>query len=188
MPPDLHKLIQMLQAVRQGTRDSTVVLGVMAQLRQQARRSLPAHAPMRRTMDSEDLVMDTVLDLIHAVDDFRGRTWGEFFAFAAAVQQRRAQNHGRRARVRRDELRASVDPNREELPGSEPSPSFDLGRQEDRDRLLRLIDELPADYRQALRLRLAGMDNATIATTLGLREDAARQRIARALAMLKAKW
>lgn len=193
MPPpaptddDLHELIKLLRR-SSGTQDAASVLAVMAQLRDHAHRSLSAKSPLRRLMDSEDLMMDTVLDLIAAADEFRGSTWAEFFAFAAAVQQRRAQNQGRRARVRRAELQPAADAASDSLPGDEPTPSVNAAALENRTRLLRLIDNLPAEHRRILRLKLEGLDNIAIADRLGIRPDAARQRLSRALAMLRAQW
>ena len=55
-------------------------------------------------------------------------------------------------------------------------------------RLKALVDTLPGDQGEALRLRLAGHGYAAIAARLGISELAARKRLSRALEALRGKW
>lgn len=187
LPPDLVEVIATLRAARTDGNDSSV-LQVLALLRQRAHRNLPQHAPLRRIIDSEDLVQDTLLDLIAAVDDFRGRTWPEFFAFVHAILTQRTVRQQRHALVRHAELRPSADASDDHLPGNAVTPSLDMSRAEDRARLRQLIDELPTDHRQVLRMRLDGLDNQAISRSLAISDDAVRQRFSRALGMLRDRW
>jgi len=133
-------------------------------------------------------VQDTVMDLMEAVHRFRGTTWPEFLAFANAVLAQRASHQRRRAQVRAGELSPLTNTSEEELPGNSATPSVDAAHLEDKAKLGRLIDALPGDYRKVLRLRLEGLDGPAIAAQLGLGEDAVRQRLSRALAMLRQNW
>lgn len=187
IPDDLAEVLALLRSPHQ-VHGVPKVLEVMASLRQRARRGLPLTAPLRRQIDSEDLVQDTVMDLMGAVHRFRGTTWPEFLAFANAVLAQRATQQRRRARVRAGELSPMANTAEEELPGSSATPSVDAAHLEDMAKLGRLIDALPGDYRRVLRLRLEGLDGPAIAARLGVGEDAVRQRISRALSMLRQNW
>lgn len=187
MPADLAEVLALLRAPQQA-HGVPKVLEVMASLRLKARRGLPATAPLRRQIDSEDLVQDTVVDLMEAVHRFRGSTWPEFLAFANAVLAQRTTHQRRRAQVRAAELSPAQNTSEEELPGTTATPSVDAAHLEDKAKLARLIDALPADHRRVLRLRLEGLDGPAIAQRLELGEDAVRQRLSRALAMLRQNW
>lgn len=68
------------------------------------------------------------------------------------------------------------------------TPSVVLASAEDRERLETWLEELPESPRAALRLRLDGIDYAGIARRLEVSEDNARQRVSRALRVLRERW
>jgi RNA polymerase sigma-70 factor (ECF subfamily) len=74
----------------------------------------------------------------------------------------------------------------EDRPAPEPGPEADVGRREIGRILERAIDGLPDLYRPVLVLReLEGLDTAETARALGITEDAVRQRLHRARALLR---
>lgn len=74
----------------------------------------------------------------------------------------------------------------EDRPAPEPGPEADVGRREIGRILERAIDGLPDLYRPVLVLReLEGLDTAETAGTLGITEDAVKQRLHRARGMLR---
>ena len=186
LPEDLAALLQQMRAAKTGGNDQ-ILIRLVAQLRQAAKRYLPTTSPLRIGMDSEDLVQDTLLHLIANVDAFRGKTWAEFLAFTKAITSQRAADQARKARQR------GKDPTNPgqviaDQPSLDPTPSVQAAAAEDKQRLARILEELPDPYRKTLRLRLDGHESATIASMLGVSDDTVRQRLTRALRMLQERW
>lgn len=186
--PDLAQLLAELRGARQHTAQ-ILSSRLLVQVRNLARRHLDPHDRLRRVMDSEDLAQDTLMDLIRALDRFRGSTWNEFLAFARALFERRkvegARHHGARPADLHPQGRlGDVDP----PSPSTPTPSEVIAAREEAERLDRLVAELPSIYREALRLRLQGLTYDDIASGMALTNHAVRQRISRALRMLKKRW
>lgn len=183
MPEDLRQLLEILQrAAADGS--PSALLALRRRIQHYARASLPRGDRLRLEMDSEDLAQDALLKLIRVVHRFRGNTWAEFFAFVRSVTAREKISRAR------EQARGSA---REPLETPTPSPdgatpSLILSRREERARLEALIDSLPEAYRIPLRLRLEEKSYAEIGRLLGLTETAARKRVSRALAQLRARW
>ena len=159
---------------------------LLLRLRVIARRHLPVTSNLRIGLDSEDLAQEGVVHLLSNIDRFRGTTWGEFFAFAAAIVEQQAAAQARWQRVRKPELRSQEDA--QDHARHAQTPSNNAESKEDKLRLHRLLATLSEPYRAALELRLAGKSNLEIAAILGCREDLVRKRLSRALAILQGQW
>lgn len=159
---------------------------LMLRLRMVARRHLPAASPLRHGLDSEDLAQEGLLQLIRNLDRFRGKTIGEFLAFASAVISQQAAKQARWQQVRRPELRGGEDA--AEHATDLNTPSNDVIAEEDAARLRELVEGLAEPYREALRMRLEGKSNLEIAAELNVREDVIRKRLSRALKEIHGQW
>jgi RNA polymerase sigma factor (sigma-70 family) len=142
---------------------------------------------LRQALDSEDLAQDALVQLIQHVERFRGTTWREFFAFVISILAQRktdlARFHTREKRtVDRVEL-ANREGDR-----SPAAPSVIVSHGEDRDRLRALVGGLPESLRWALELRLDGMGYDEIGAAAEISTANARQRVSRALGILKQRW
>ena len=74
-------------------------------------------------------------------------------------------------------------------PPSGSGPASRLAREEERERLIRAIDELPDPQRELMRWSLLeGLPHEVIAERLGIGADAARMRVARASAKLVSEF
>jgi RNA polymerase sigma factor (sigma-70 family) len=186
LPEDLASLLQQMRAAKQGGPDHNLIR-LVTQLRQAAKRHLPNASPLRMSMDSEDLVQETLVHLIANVDAFRGTTWAEFLAFTRTITNQRAADQARKLRSRR---RDPTDPEQviSDQPSLDPTPSVQAAAAEDKLRLARILEDLPDPYRKTLRLRLDGHESSSIAAMLGISDDTVRQRLTRALRMLQERW
>lgn len=181
----LEELLDELRALKHGVSGGNIV-ALLPKLRSISRRYLPAKSALRDGLDSEDLAQEGLVKLLEHVDSFRGKTMAEFLAFAKSVVGREAVRHSRWQRVRRRELGASAPAEQHALESR--SPSVDAVQEEDKQRLRKLVETLGEDQREALELRLEGLDNGEIAARLGLREDLVRKRLSRALKELQRRW
>jgi len=139
-------------------------------------------------MDSEDLAQDALLALVRGVHEFRGKTWGEFFAFSRSLIERQKidlrRHHGREKRTSHAE--SSQCSSNQAL--DTDSPSVLASGKEDRQKLLALLEELPEPKREAMRMRLQSLDYETIADKLEMSPANARQTVSRAIRMLRELW
>lgn len=184
-PADLDELIATMRRAA-GDLQSTILLGWLPRLRHMARRHLPTNSPLRQGLDSEDLLQEGLLHLVRHVESFRGATWPEFLAFVHTVLAQKAGQQARRAKVRHRENTSQGDA--AELPAQHPSPSVDAMAGEDRSRLRDLVAGLPEPYRTTMQLRIDGIEPDAIAARLEITGDALRQRLSRAVRMLKDRW
>lgn len=184
-PADLQQLLDEMRRARHEPGDGTLIAW-LPRLRAMARRHLPPHSPLRVGIDSEDLLQEGLLQLLRALDDFRGTTWPQFLAFVHAILSQKAVQQARRHAVREAEFAPAADC--ADLAGSVPTPSVDAMGAEDRARLRMMIERLPPTYRETLALRLTGLDNEQIAARLGLSLEALRQRLSRAVKLLQESW
>lgn len=187
-PPDLAQVLEMLSGALEG-RDPAALTGLRSRLQGIARAHMAPKDGLRRVLDSEDLTQEALCDVIRNVRLFRGRTWAEFHAFLEAVLCRRKADLARHhARLRRRAQRHALPLDELALSSDSPSPSSSASLSEELRRLKALVDTLPGDQGEALRLRLAGHEYAAIAARLGISELAARKRLSRALEALRGKW
>lgn len=185
MPEDLQQLLDDLRRVK-ASPSAAALLRWLPQLRAMARRHLPAQSPLRVGLDSEDLLQEGLLQLVRSVDQFRGASWGEFLRFVHSILAQKKGQQVRRQQVRQRELRSAT--SSEELAGATPTPSVDVMANEDRRRVRKLVDDLPEPYRATMQLRLSGLTNEELSAKLGIGGEALRQRLSRAVRMLKESW
>ena len=165
---------------------AATLLAWMPRLRSLARRHLPAHSPLRRVVDSGDLLQDGLLHLVRHGHEFRGSTWGEFLQFVSCILAQKRGQQRRRHEVRAGEMKPSA--SSEDLTAEQPTPSVDAVANENQRHVRQLVDSLPEPYRTTMQLRLAGMDNSEIASRLGIGPEALRQRLSRAVRLLQERW
>jgi len=161
----------------------------LLRLRQIMRRRLGHGDPMRAIMDSEDLAQSALLDLVQAIDRFRGTTWTELASFAAAIARRRLQAEARHSKAQRRNghpEKEAGDAGTARSPLGTPSQI--AASAEDRARLLANIQLLPHEEKHMLEQLLAGLSYAEIAAETGLTEVALRKRASRAMQSLAARW
>lgn len=150
-----------------------------------AQEVLPPNDDLRREIDSEDLAQDVLLHLVQHVDEFRGSTWPEFFAFVRTMTHQRRLDRARR----QNRQKRQRDPEAQTHRATEPkSPSvIAMGREEKR-RLRLLIEDLPQSLKAVLELRLQGKGYAEIADEIGFSEANTRQRVSRSIKTLRERW
>ncbi|HYC77720.1 MAG TPA: sigma-70 family RNA polymerase sigma factor [Planctomycetota bacterium] len=122
-----------------------------------------------------DLVQSAAMQIVRGFDAFRGAGEAEFAAWALRV----LKNEG--LQRRRWFARAKRAGEAPAPPRSVATPSRDAARREEHALLLRAMDALESDQREALRLKLIeDLPHAEIARRLGRSEGAARMLLARA--------
>ncbi|MGN6367918.1 MAG: RNA polymerase sigma factor [Phycisphaerae bacterium] len=132
---------------------------------------------------AEDLTQETFLAAwksIHTVKDPAGiTTWLLTLARNTTLDHARAENRLKRKNP-------SGPPAEGEAAAPDPAPPEELERTEARTHALKLLDDLPADYREPLALRyLAGADYNTIRRQLNLSDGALRGLLNRGMALLR---
>ncbi len=187
-PPDLGEFLSQLAAL-DGSGHSAAYTYLRGRLHEAASRHLRPGDGLRPLLDSEDLTHDTILVLARAVPSFDGSGWPQFLAFAETILRRQLADQARHFRTqRRDPDRIEPFPEADPPAPATPTPSETAATRDDRERLLRLIAGLPESLAEVLRLRLDGQDYRAIAGLLGIGVDAARQRMSRALQILRDRW
>ena len=148
-----------------------------------------------RRLDASDLVQQTFLEASQNFERFRGKVEAEFTAWLRRILEfnlaSAARDHLFRSRraVRRE---TSLDDSRGGLPWSDrlashfSSPSLRAARLEQAARFLAALEQLPADQREAVRLRhIEGQQLDQIAERLGRSSDAAAGLLKRGLRTLR---
>jgi len=128
--------------------------------------------------EAEDAAADVFLKAIAA----RGAP-GSFRAWLYRIARNHCLNLLRAARRRPRPLppASSLAP-----PADAPGPSTRLARAEERSRAARLLEGLPAPFREALQLRYGdGLSRADIASRLGISQDLVRYRLYQGVKLLK---
>jgi RNA polymerase sigma-70 factor (ECF subfamily) len=143
----------------------------------------------RRTMDAEtatDLMAETFAAAFRDRRQFRGGSRDEAVGWLYGIARHQLSSFYRRGVVERDALRR-VSYERRSLTDQELERIEDLaGLAEMRERVRRRLEELEAGDREILRLRIVEeREYDDIAAELGVREDAARARVSRALRRLR---
>jgi RNA polymerase sigma-70 factor (ECF subfamily) len=188
-PEELDLLVRALRGARADL-GSMMQSDVLRRVRSLCSQRLGAGDRLRGAMDSEDLTQDVLLDLIAAIEEFRGTSWQEFFAFVDALVGRRKVQHSRKlGAAKRGGFAAPETLPTEGGVASAASPSGIAAGDEERERAMRLLESLPEDERQPIQWRLLEeLSYAEIAHRLGLSEEAARKRVSRGLRRLKERW
>lgn len=127
--------------------------------------------------DRDDLLQEISVALWQALPRFRGECSERTFLFRIAHNRCIAHLVKRRAVVPFDE----------EMDFADPSPNAEsaLSQQQEDERLLRAIRQLPINYRQVIVLTLEGLEYREIAQVLGIGESNVGVRLNRARQMLR---
>lgn len=153
-----------------------------------------ARAPqvLRRRYDADDVAQSVFVEVLRDLDGFEDRGEAAFRAWLALKVEGKLR--GKLARVLRPRGgRREVTAPSEVLASPAdrgPGPATASGMRDDAARLRSILDALPADQRDVVRLRTEDrLEFAEIASRLGLASaDAARMRFARALERLRDAW
>jgi RNA polymerase sigma-70 factor (ECF subfamily) len=143
-------------------------------------------ADLRAKGGASDLVQQTLAAAIRSEHQFRGETVGELRAWLRSILQAETA-----AFCRRYSGTASRDVRRERQLGTSDNqdtwtPECAALKAEQTQRLAAAVEQLPADFRQAVALRLEdGLSFAEIGVRLGRSEEAARKLYSRALDRLR---
>lgn len=150
-------------------------------------------------VDPSDIVQEALVEAVQKLDDYaRDRPlpfypWLRQFAWERLVKAHRRHIHAQRRGVGREETGDMPLPDEsaldlaERLVASGTSPSQQLTRQEQRERLREALTKLAPHDREVLVMRhLEQMETREIAAVLGIGENAVRNRQFRALLRLRA--
>lgn len=171
---------------RARTGDMTACEALMRRYNQRLYRVI--RSVLKTGSDVEDTMQDTYLAALRNLDRFEGRAQFGTWLLKIATHAALARMRQRMRVVPLDDL--------PDLDDGEPvlDPAADATRTPEqhvwsaqiRAIVEAAIDRLPYDYRQVFMLRaIEGLDTAETAAVLGLGEDAVRQRLHRARAMLQ---
>jgi len=128
--------------------------------------------------DRDDLFQEIVLALWRALAGFRGECSERTFLF------RIAHNRGMAHLSKRSKPSASADDGLL-LPDPRPGPEQELAQEQERERLLYAIRQLPLLYRQVITLALEGFSYSEIAEVAGVTENNVGVRLNRARQLLR---
>jgi RNA polymerase sigma-70 factor (ECF subfamily) len=154
-----------------------------------AQRSLDSQIGVRA--DASDLVQQTLLSAIRNFKNFEGEHSAQFVAWLQVIHERnvvdtiRAHTADKRAVNREGPI---VD-DRNQINPQTDSPSARAMRSEEAVQLAQAMETLPADQREAVRLRhLEGWPISRIAASLARSEEASAGLIKRGMAKLRKKF
>lgn len=145
-----------------------------------------ARSVLRNDTEAEDVMQEAYVQAYTHLDQFAGRasfaTWLARIAFyeALARLKRRRREAVAERPMESEDVVMSADKS------ESPSPEHEAYRGELRALLEAAVDRLPATHRVAFVLReIEGMSTQEAAECLGIREDALKQRLHRAKALLR---
>jgi len=128
-----------------------------------------------RRLDASDLVQQTCLSVHKQIADFEGNDAAQFAAWLRQIHERNVRNavrdqvHAGKRAVTREERLAD----RDVQAAGQHTPSQQIVRNEDAQRLAQAIAQLPEDEQEALRRRyLEGQSLLEVASAMGLTKDA----------------
>lgn len=162
-------------------------------LRQSSRRHLGS--ALGRRVDASDVIQQTFLEAHRGIGQFRGTTQAEFLAWLRRIHEsnlaQAARDHlatAKRAAGRETSLDDARDgaPLHGRIASAHTSPSLRAIRLEQAARFLEALDLLPADQREAVRLRhVEGLPIDQIASRLARSSEAAAGLLKRGLRALR---
>jgi len=139
--------------------------------------------------DVEDTMQDTYLAALRNLDQFEGRAQFGSWLLKIATNAALARLRQRMRVVQLDDLPdlGDLDPLLDLTADAARTPEQEVSSSETMAIVEAAVDRLPHDYRQVVMLRtIEGLDTTETAAVLGVGEDAVRQRLHRARAMLQA--
>jgi RNA polymerase sigma-70 factor (ECF subfamily) len=132
----------------------------------------------RSPSDRMDLLQEIAMALWQALPRFRGDCSERTFLFRIAHNRCLARVAARRATIALDDEHVEVEDPR-------PGADVQLSRDEQRERLVAAVRQLPAIYREVITLTLEGMAYKEISAVLGISETNVGVRLNRARQLLK---
>jgi RNA polymerase sigma-70 factor (ECF subfamily) len=144
---------------------------------------------MRNTTDAEDAVQECYLRALRHFDSFRGHAMKPWLL--AILRNVCNAEFARRSRHQAPTDLSDDDPKSDQPMWQEPqaSPEAALLRAQDDATIRRLVDALPAVFREAIVLReMDDLSYQEIAEVVGVPVGTVMSRLARARAMLRAVW
>lgn len=149
-----------------------------------ARRLLPRGHRARRLADSGDIVQSALRSGLRRVEEFRGETEGELYAWLRSILRTKAVRVLRRRDAR--EAPANVEAIDPGDPAScERVPLSEVFDRDTREAVRRAVRHLPDGQRIVVELRLRGLDTDSISRLLDLPPPAVRKRESRAVQRLR---
>jgi RNA polymerase sigma-70 factor (ECF subfamily) len=143
---------------------------------------------LKTNADVEDTMQDTYLAALRNLVQFEGRAQFGSWLLKIATNAALARLRQRMRVVQLDDLPELGDqPLLDLTADAARTPEQELSSSETMAIVEAAVDRLPHDYRQVVMLRtIEGLDTTETAAVLGVGEDAVRQRLHRARAMLQA--
>jgi RNA polymerase sigma-70 factor (ECF subfamily) len=175
-----EEVLQLLERARGGDREAFegLVSPLRVELLQRIR--LKIGASLRENLEPEDVLQEVQLRALHSISRFRWQGDGSFEAWLDGI----AANfilHSAKAHRRRREFQIVREPC-----ASDPSPSHKERRNERFERLKKSVEELPEDYRVAMRLsRIEGLSIRDTAKRMGRSESAVKNLLFKAMKRLR---
>ena len=135
---------------------------------------------LRESIESDDVVQETILKACSAVQNFVWTGEGPFFRWLARIAEHVIWTVSQKQRVK-----LALAPVRD----GRVTPSTRAARQERRERLDRALGDLTDEHRVVITLtRLEGLPIAEVATRMGRSPNAVKKLLARALAKLRSRY
>jgi len=171
---------------RARTGDMAACAALMRRHNQRLYRAI--RAVLKTGSDVEDTMQDTYLAALRNLDQFEGRSQFGTWLLKIATNAALARMRQRMRVVQLDDLPDLdvLEPMLESAGDAARTPEQHVLSSEMMAIVEAAIDRLPYDYRQVFTLRtIEGLDTTETSAVLGLGEDAVRQRLHRARAMLQ---
>lgn len=173
----------LVERAREGDRDAFEAL--LGSLRAELRRRIESRLGprLRESLDPEDVLQDVQLRALRSVGRFRWQGEGSFRAWLEGIAAHVILDAAK-TRERRRELEIVRDP-----PASGVSASRSERRIERFERLERSVEELPPDYRTAVRLaRIEGLKVREVAERMGRSPASVRNLLFKAMKRLRTSF
>ena len=177
---DTRQELQLLERARDGDREAFEAL--VSPLRQELllRIRLKTGAALRENLDPEDVLQEVQLRALQSISRFSWQGEGSLKAWLEGI----AGNfilHSVKTHRRRREFQIVREPS-----APDATPSREQRRNERFERLKKSVDELPPDYRTAVRLsRIDGLRIQQIAERMGRSPSAVKNLLFKAMKMLR---
>jgi len=131
---------------------------------------------MRNDQDAEDVVQEASIRAFRALDGYNG---GDSRAWLLAIVRNTSYTHLHRNRSH--DFKVALDDSITDIPAATPGPEALLLKRADRESLLRVLEGLPAEYREVVVLRdMEDLSYKEIAAIAGLPIGTVMSRLARA--------
>ncbi len=170
----------LLQKARAGDRAAFDALGRACRGKIEAFLTSRIRAHLRRRIDPEELVQETLARAFESLERFQGEDEDAFFAWITGI--------ARNVLLKSIEKLGAAQPLKLErdLTASGPSPSKALLRDERFDRLQRAVETLRGDHQEVIRLaRIEGLSLDEVAVRMGRSPEAVKKLLWRSLKELR---